>query len=132
MLKRARERLSGAEVGGRVDFRLAYLPDASLEAGAWDAVISNSLLHHLPNPQVLWRSIVQLAAPGAAVQVMDLMRPESEADAAQTKLDVQQLGRRAVTIKCDVSRDPMPRTCCARTSTTRCSRPIRRWKSATS
>jgi SAM-dependent methyltransferase len=83
MLKRARERLSGAEVGDRVDFRLAYLPDASLEAGAWDAVISNSLLHHLPNPQVLWRSIRQLAAPGAAVQVMDLMRPESEADAAE-------------------------------------------------
>jgi len=81
MLKRARERLEGAPVNDRVSFRLAYLPDPSLAAAAWDAVISNSLLHHLPNPQVLWSSIKELGEPGAAVQVMDLMRPASESDA---------------------------------------------------
>ena len=78
MLKRARERLAGERVAARVEFRLAYLPDDSLEAQCWDAVVSNSLLHHLPDPQVLWRSVHQLGAPGAAVQVMDLMRPQNE------------------------------------------------------
>ena len=83
MLKRARERLDQEPMNDRVSFRLAYLPDPSLPAGAWDAVISNSLLHHLPNPQVMWDSVLALAAPGAAVQVMDLMRPETESDAGR-------------------------------------------------
>ncbi len=81
MLRRARERLEAEAARPRVSFRLAYLPDDSLESHAWDAVISNSLLHHLPDPQALWASVVQLGAPGAAVQVMDLMRPETEEDA---------------------------------------------------
>jgi len=78
MLKRARERLASEPVAARIEFRLTHLPDASLDAQCCDAVISNSLLHHLPDPQVLWRSVLQLGAPGAAVQVMDLMRPETE------------------------------------------------------
>ena len=39
------------------------------------ALVSNSLLHHLHDPQVLWRSLVPLAAPGALVVVRDLRRP---------------------------------------------------------
>jgi len=89
MLRRARERLEKEtaapdvtfRVAPRVTFRLAYLPDPSLPAGEWDAVISNSLLHHLPDPRALWSSVAQLGAKGAAVQVMDLMRPESESEA---------------------------------------------------
>lgn len=42
-----------------------------------DAVISNSLLHHLPNPLQFWQKIRQLVRPGAPVLVMDLLRPES-------------------------------------------------------
>jgi len=81
MLKRAHERLANENLQSRISFRLAYLPDDSLGANCWNTLISNSLLHHLPDPQALWSSIVQMGAPGAAVQVMDLMRPASEADA---------------------------------------------------
>ena len=81
MLRRARERLPGSGLESRVDFRLSYLPDDSLEPGGWDAVISNSLLHHLPDPQVLWTGIHRIGAPEAAVQVMDLLRPPDEAEA---------------------------------------------------
>jgi 2-polyprenyl-3-methyl-5-hydroxy-6-metoxy-1,4-benzoquinol methylase len=42
-----------------------------------DAVISNSLLHHLPNPLQFWQKVRQLVRPGAPVLVMDLLRPES-------------------------------------------------------
>lgn len=83
MLRRASERLAGSDVAGRVSFRLAYLPDPSLEADSYHALISNSLLHHLSDPKVLWQSIVHLGASGAAVQVMDLMRPGTEAEAAR-------------------------------------------------
>jgi len=81
MLRHAERSLASQGLSGRVRFRRCYLPDASLAGAAWDAVVSNSLLHHLPQPAALWQSVVQLAAPGAAVQVMDLMRPESTSQA---------------------------------------------------
>jgi trans-aconitate methyltransferase len=81
MLERAAERLASEDRALSVRFRQAYLPDASLPRQHWDAVVSNSLLHHLPNPAALWDSVLQIGAPGAAVQVMDLMRPDSEAEA---------------------------------------------------
>ena len=81
MLKLAQQRLEAEQLGGRVSFRQSYLPDPSLPAASFDALISNSLLHHLPQPRILWESIVHLARPGAAIQVMDLMRPDNEGEA---------------------------------------------------
>jgi len=78
MLKLAQQRLDQEKLDGRVQFRHSYLPDDSLPGASFDAIISNSLLHHLPQPQILWQSIVHLATPGAAVQVMDLLRPDTE------------------------------------------------------
>lgn len=87
MLRRAQERLGTEDIGARVNFQHCYLPDDSLDEGAWNALISNSLLHHLPDPLALWNSIARMGAPGAAVQVMDLARPEKE-EHAQHLVDV--------------------------------------------
>jgi SAM-dependent methyltransferase len=57
------------------------LPGAQLPLARYDAVISNSLLHHLHDPRGLWTSVRAAGAPGAAVLVMDLFRPESHAEA---------------------------------------------------
>jgi len=81
MLQRAMERLDSEPATSNVTFRHAYLPDPTLPPRAWDAVVSNSLLHHLPEPMTLWESVRQLGAPGAAVQIMDLARPGDEAQA---------------------------------------------------
>ena len=51
-----------------------------------DAAMSNSLLHHLPNPLQFWQKLRQLVKPGAPVLVMDLLRPESP-EAAQAIVD---------------------------------------------
>lgn len=51
-----------------------------------DAVMSNSLLHHLPNPLQFWQKLRQLVRPGAPVLVMDLLRPESP-ESAQAIVD---------------------------------------------
>jgi len=67
------------QLRGRAKFVAGVLPGASLPLPHYDAVVSNSLLHHLQDPQVLWRSILAAGAPGAAVLVMDLYRPESHA-----------------------------------------------------
>jgi len=47
-----------------------------------DAVVSNSLLHHIPNPLRFWLAVKQLARPGSYALVMDLLRPASTDDAA--------------------------------------------------
>jgi hypothetical protein len=52
-------------------------PDASGSAAPYPTIISNSLLHHLHDPRVLWAVILRDGAPGADVFVMDLCRPES-------------------------------------------------------
>jgi SAM-dependent methyltransferase len=55
----------------------ACLPTDVLEDGAYDLILSNSLLHHLHDPQVLWRAVRRFGRPGALVHVVDLMRPAS-------------------------------------------------------
>jgi SAM-dependent methyltransferase len=61
----------------RVQFVLGVLPGAALPLARYDAVVSNSLLHHLHDPLVLWNAIREVGSPGAAVLVMDLYRPAS-------------------------------------------------------
>jgi SAM-dependent methyltransferase len=79
MLHFAAERLHEAPaLGGRVQFVEGFLPGATLPLPAYDAVISNSLLHHLHEPQHFWCAVRDAGAPGAAVLVMDLFRPQSE------------------------------------------------------
>jgi trans-aconitate methyltransferase len=54
-----------------------FIPDVSLPAEQYDVIISNSLLHHLPDPQALWSTVIQHAKPGTYVLVADLYRPDS-------------------------------------------------------
>lgn len=78
MLAHGRERLARLPgLRGRVQFVEGVLPGARLPRPSYDAVTSNSLLHHLHDPAVLWRSVLEAGAPGAAVLVMDLFRPDS-------------------------------------------------------
>lgn len=81
MLRLGRAAVRRAGLGARVRLRLRRLPDARLAGARYDAVISNSLLHHLSRPDVLWRTAAAAARRGAPVLVMDLVRPESAAAA---------------------------------------------------
>lgn len=73
MLAHARQRLTREGLSARVRLIERRLP--AVLSGRYDAVISNSLLHHLADPGVLWQTVREVARPGAAVFVMDLMRP---------------------------------------------------------
>lgn len=64
----------------RVALQVATLPLASRPETPFDGGISNSLLHHLHDPMVLWTSFRDLLRPGAPLLVIDLFRPESEAE----------------------------------------------------
>jgi len=87
MLQFASEALHAApQLGGRVQFIQGLLPGASLPLAGYDAVISNSLLHHLHDPAVFWAAVREAGLPGAGVLVMDLFRPQSQV-AAQAIVD---------------------------------------------
>lgn len=79
MLAIAKARLLGEAGWPNLRFKLAVLPCPDWPAKAFSAVVSNSLLHHLHDPLVLWRTVRQLGAPGAVVYLKDLRRPGSEA-----------------------------------------------------
>lgn len=82
MLKYGREALEAdPELRRRVVLIRGLLPDAELPNNAYDVVLSNSLLHHLHAPEVLWDSIKRHGKQGAPVFVMDLVRPESIVEA---------------------------------------------------
>lgn len=77
MLQLAEEQQLGSDLQERIRYIHGYLPGATLPQARYATIISNSLLHHLADPMVLWHSVLRLGAPGAAIFVMDLMRPDS-------------------------------------------------------
>lgn len=80
MLKQGRRLLEQElELAGCVEFIESTFPGAVLPRDDYDVIISNSLLHHLRDPQVMWQEVNRLAAPGAPVFIMDLRRPGSPA-----------------------------------------------------
>lgn len=81
MLDHGRQRIEREQLAQRIVLVHGHLPGAALPLASYDAVISNSLLHHLHDPAVLWRTLARYARPGAPLFVMDLKRPVSRAAA---------------------------------------------------
>jgi SAM-dependent methyltransferase len=84
MLDRAREViLRHTALANRVEVRRWHIGREVYPFGSetFHAVVSNSLLHHMRNPLDFWGVIRERASPGAAVLVMDLIRPQSRIDA---------------------------------------------------
>lgn len=77
MLALGRTSIETAGLSRRVRLIEGYLPGAVLPRTDYDVVLSNSLLHHLSDPQVLWETVRHHGKPGAAVFIMDLRRPDT-------------------------------------------------------
>lgn len=78
MLALARQRVWAEQLQARVRLYRAVLPHDALPGSGYEVILSNSLLHHLHDPQVLWSAVRDVAAPAAAVYVTDLRRPAVE------------------------------------------------------
>jgi ubiquinone/menaquinone biosynthesis C-methylase UbiE len=57
----------------RVDSKQMPYPDLE-----FDMVVSNSLVHHLPDPLSFFQEIERLVRPGGAILIRDLIRPEND------------------------------------------------------
>jgi ubiquinone/menaquinone biosynthesis C-methylase UbiE len=86
MLDLARDAVRAAGVARSVALACGRVPKLPFRAAAFDALLSKDLLHHLPDPAVLWSEVARLGRPGALVCVMDLVRPDSP-DAARRIVD---------------------------------------------
>ncbi len=83
MLAEGRERLAREQLTERIHLYRVNLPRDTIPLPAYDVIISNSLLHHLHDPQVLWQAVKQHGRPGTPVFVMDLQRPASTGQARE-------------------------------------------------
>jgi SAM-dependent methyltransferase len=83
MLEFAGKAIHSARLSQRITLHLGRLPGLSLPEHHFDAVLSKDMLHHLPDPQALWSEVRRLGKPGAAVFVMDLVRPDSPLEARE-------------------------------------------------
>lgn len=52
--------------------------DTGLEDGMFDGLISNSIIHHIPNPKTVVEEMLRITREDGILFVRDLMRPESE------------------------------------------------------
>ncbi len=80
MIDIAQRAIKDMNLTDRIELRCQRFQDTAFSKPV-DAIISNSLVHHVPNPLQFWYSIKTMAKPGAPVLVMDLIRPESTEEA---------------------------------------------------
>jgi len=81
MIALARRAVMTEGLSDRIELVQGYVPGVALKALSFDAVLSKDLLHHVPDPSVLWKEIARLARPGAVIYVMDLVRPSTPEEA---------------------------------------------------
>jgi ubiquinone/menaquinone biosynthesis C-methylase UbiE len=80
MIQIARSALQVHRLEPAVKLLCARLPGLPLPDGKFDAVLSKDLLHHLPDPSVLWSEARRLGGHRAVISVMDLFRPDTLGD----------------------------------------------------
>ena len=83
MLSIGENRARILDLDSRIEFFEQRLPIHKLPRPRYDLFFSNSLLHHLPDPGILWSTIDQFADAETSIFVMDLIRPESRDEAEE-------------------------------------------------
>ena len=77
MLFFAKQNIDAVRLHNQIRLIHGNLPGVTMPMEKYDIIISNSLLHHLDDPQTLWKSVKRFARRGTIIFFMDLLRPES-------------------------------------------------------
>ena len=83
MLAVARDNVRNAGLEKRIQLQLINARGMPFADGSFSAVISNSIVHHVPDPKHVVCEIVRVAGKGATIFVRDLLRPDDEASLAR-------------------------------------------------
>jgi ubiquinone/menaquinone biosynthesis C-methylase UbiE len=80
MLEVGEQNVIGAGLKGQITLELADVKQLPYADAEFDLVISNSLVHHLPNPLSFFQEVKRVLKSDGALLIRDLIRPETEAD----------------------------------------------------
>jgi ubiquinone/menaquinone biosynthesis C-methylase UbiE len=75
MLRVGRENLHRNGLENRIHLHRWDAKDMPCADGTFDAVISNSIVHHIPEPAGVFVEMVRVVKPGGVLFVRDLLRP---------------------------------------------------------
>ncbi len=79
MLQIAAQHVVQASLQNRIHLELVDAKRLPYEDGHFDMVISNSLVHHLPDPLSFFQELKRVLKPQGAIFLRDLLRPSNEA-----------------------------------------------------
>jgi len=79
MLNLARTNIERAGLADRIAVELVDAKKLLHADGYYEAVVSNSIVHHIPEPFAVLSEMVRVCKPGGAIFVRDLARPADEA-----------------------------------------------------
>lgn len=75
MLKIAARNVEAAGMSERIRLELVDAKRLPYDDGRFDAVVSNSIVHHIPEPRHVAAEMVRVLRPGGVLFVRDLLRP---------------------------------------------------------
>ncbi len=78
MLDLARQNIDRRGLQGQIQLALVDGKQLPYPAGRFAAVISNSIVHHIPQPNAVLHEFVRLVEPGGLIFVRDLLRPDDD------------------------------------------------------
>ena len=78
MLDLARYRLEIAGMTHRIQLEHVDSKETPFADAMFDLIISNSIIHHIPDPSVVLREAVRVVKPGGRLFFRDLFRPDTE------------------------------------------------------
>jgi ubiquinone/menaquinone biosynthesis C-methylase UbiE len=78
MLEVGRANVRAAGLGERIQLQCCDAKRLPFPDGSFRAVMSNSIVHHIPEPSAVLAEIRRVTGPGGVVFVRDLMRPADE------------------------------------------------------
>jgi ubiquinone/menaquinone biosynthesis C-methylase UbiE len=79
MLRVGRENVARAGLSDRIRLERADAKNLPFASSSFAALISNSIVHHIPEPAVVLAEMVRVLRPGGSLLVRDLLRPPDEA-----------------------------------------------------
>ncbi len=83
MLKQAQLQIKQYDLQSVITLHCCTLKDCNALNAPYQAIISNSLLHHLHEPGDLWNCIDKFASESTAIFIADLFRPTSQQQAQE-------------------------------------------------
>jgi ubiquinone/menaquinone biosynthesis C-methylase UbiE len=104
MLKLGSQNVKAARLQERINLKLVDAKQLPYSDGQFEMVISNSLIHHLPNPLPFLLELKRVLQPQGAICIRDLIRP---ADAATIDRLVKEIGTEYSDRQQDLFRDSL-------------------------